>query len=368
MPRVRAAEAFARGVQLADSEPTLAIASFQQSVEADPKQFIAHYNLGVLHERIGDDLRAEQHYLDCLRVAGDYAPAVGNLVNLYLRRGDLVKAVAVARDAAEKRSERLDLRNLLVKALLAVGRRQEAAQEAKAILREDEKNVGAMVLLATVYFEQGKFELSAHALRMALKVDPENPEAHHRLGHALLALEEKARAREAFQKAVELRRDFPEALNSLAMVLLSEGDVGRALNLLEEAVRLSPGFLAARLNLGNAYRKAGDLGRAKAAYEKVLKLRSAHPEALYNLALLYLDHPMPDATDEIRRLEVALEYFGRLRQTPGGDTDATAKRYAADAGRKLAQLRQERERREARERLKKLRQDLEGQKLRMGGK
>jgi Flp pilus assembly protein TadD len=365
---VPAAEAFARGVQLADSEPALAIASFQQTVEADPKLFIAHYNLGVLHERIGDDPRAEKHYLDCLRVAGDYAPAVGNLVNLYLRRGDSGKAVGLAREAAAKRSERLDLRNLLVKALLAAGRRQEAEREAKAILREDEKNVGAIVLLATVYYEQGKSELSAHALRMALKVDPENPEAHHRLGHALLALEEKAKAREEFQKAVELRRDFPEALNSLAMTLLAEGDAGRALNFLEEAVRLSPGFVAARLNLGNAYRKAGDLAKAKGTYEMVLQLRPGHPEALYNLALLYLDHPMPDATDEIRRLEVALEYFGRYRQAPGREADATAKRYTSDAGRKLAQLRQEQKRREDRERLKKLKQDLEGQKLRMGGK
>jgi tetratricopeptide (TPR) repeat protein len=356
--------AFSRGVAMADGDPSRAIEAFKQAVGLNPKMHIAHYNLGVLYERIGDDALAERHYRECLRSAGDYAPALHNLVNLLLRRGQPSRAVEVASEAAAKHPARLDLRHLKVKALSAAWQVAAATQEAKAILREDEKNVGAMLALAGIYYGQGKYELAAHACRQALKVDPENPSAHHRLGHALLKLGEKAKALESFQKAVELKRDFPEALNSLGMMLLESGDVGRALNYLEEAVRLSPNFVAALLNLGNAYRKGGDLQRAKSSYERVLQLRPGFADALYNLALLYLDHPMPDAPDEIRRIEVALGFFSRYRDAAGRlRPDDPASRYVFEASRKLEQLRKAEARRLERERLKKLKQEMEGRKL-----
>jgi Flp pilus assembly protein TadD len=368
-PEQAALEAFARGLQLVDADPKLAIDAFREAVQSNPKMHVAFYNLGVLQERVGDDNAADKNYSDCLAIAADYAPAVGNLTNLLIRRGDLRRAVRLTADLGARFPARLDLRAYFVKALVADGEYDKALREAKAILREDEKNVGAMVALSAIYYSQRKFELAAHAMRLALKIDPENPDVHHRLGHALLAQGEKKAAKESFQKAVELKRDFPEALNSLAMLLLEEGDTGRALNYLEDAVRLSPSFVAARMNLGNAYRKSGDVARAKAEYERVLALRPRFADAIYNLALLYLDHPMPDAPDEVKRLEVALGYFGQYRDAKGRLAPSDpATRYFTEASRKIVQLRKAEEKRRERERLKTLKKEMEGTKVNLGGK
>jgi tetratricopeptide (TPR) repeat protein len=360
---------FARGVQLADTNPEEAIEAFRKAIVQNPRLFVAEYNLAVLYEHKGDNGAAEQHYRACLQESSDYAPALGNLINLLVRRGEGRRALEAAQAAVAKNPQRLDLRALKAKALVASGDPRSAISEAKAILREDEKNVGAMMLLANVYFGQGKNELTAHILRQSLKIDPDNPEAHHLLGHALVALDEKAKALQSFQKAIELRRDFPEALNSLAVMLLQTGDVGRALNYLEDAVKIAPTFREAHLNLGNAYRKSGEVAKAKASYERVLELQRGSPDAYYNLALLYLDHEMPDAPDEIRRLEVALEYFKRYRDAKASlASDDPATRYVSDAYRKLAQLRKTQKIKLERDRLKKLKKEMEGQKLQMGGK
>lgn len=368
-PEQAALEAFARGLQAVDTEPKLALEAFREAVKLNPKLHVALFNIGVVLERLGDDAAAEKHYRGCLDLAGDYAPAVMNLANLLLRQEQNTAALALTSQTASKYPTRLDLRSYYVKALVAARQYRKAIEVAKAILREDEKNVGAMMALSSIYYSEKKFELAAHAMRLALKIDPENPDVHHRLGHALLALGEKKAAKDAFLASVKLKPDFPEALNSVSMLLLEEGDAGRAMGYLEEAVRLSPSFVAAHQNLGNAYRKSGDVVRAKAEYLRVLQLRPKESDAVFNLALLYLDHAMPDAPTPIKRLEVALEHFGRYRDLRGRlPPSDPANRYIAESSRKLVQLRRAEEKKRERERLKAVKKDLEGKKLNLGGK
>ena len=76
--------------------------------------------------------------------------------------------------------------------------------ESKKVLREDEKNVDAMINLAVSYHRSGKFELAIAVLDNAKALQPKEPEIYWRLSQSRLALKDKLRARLVLEEATRL--------------------------------------------------------------------------------------------------------------------------------------------------------------------
>ena len=72
---------------------------YGRAIEADPGNYLAHYNRGGLLSMEGRFREAEEEYRETLRIRPDHALSYNNLGNVYARQGKLKEAVPFYRDA-----------------------------------------------------------------------------------------------------------------------------------------------------------------------------------------------------------------------------------------------------------------------------
>jgi Tfp pilus assembly protein PilF len=301
----------------------------------------AWVDLGVLYERDGQPARAEDAYQKALAAEPDLPLAWDFLARLDCRQKRPNAVEGMARARVQTSPSALGVRNALAYGLLCQNRLEDAATEAKKVLKADERNVRAMQLLAQVYYREHKFELARMVLENTKATDPNDPATLNALGMVNLVLKNRPAAMESFQKASALKPDFAEALNNYGAMLNDSQDYDSAVRVLEAAVQSAPDLVAARVNLGNAYRGKQDFAKAKAEYEEALKLSPNLADVYFNLAVLHLDADVA-GQDALARLNASIAYFHKYRDQ--GGTDERVDTYLKDANKGIDRENRRRER------------------------
>jgi tetratricopeptide (TPR) repeat protein len=297
----------------------------------------------VLHERMGDDAGARALYAQVLDRTPTFFPAAQDLVRLDARRGRVADSVAEMTARLEKNPDAVALRNGLAEALLIQGKLDLAEDAARKALKLEEKNVPAMVNLATVYARKKRFELAKMVLENARQVDDRDASIWNRLGFVALSLGDRLQAIECFRTAAALRPDYPEAHANYGAMLADSEDFAAAAAELEIAVRYAPGSAVSWLNLGNARRGLKEFGMAEDAYGKALLIDPQLQDARFDLAILYLDGDKP-GLPALKRLQQGVAFLDAYEA--GGGKDPRVAAYRKDAGRAIEREKKRLEREE----------------------
>gem|GEM_PF-635386 len=181
--------------------------------------------------------------------------------------------------------------------------------------------------VAVSSYEANRMEAALGELEQALKVDPENAEAHNMLGiialrqgaefeaqvqtlacirgsdAQMVALDSSRRFREArasFEKAVAIRPEFAEAWNNLSVTDLNLEDWDAAIEAAGSALKIgtySEPHIA-RGNLGWAYYKKRDLQRAWRELQDAVSRQPGFCVGHYRLAKILVDRGQLEMADE----------------------------------------------------------------------
>lgn len=322
-------EAFQRG----DLEG--ARSQFQKAGEADPKAYQAHYSLGVVQERLGQDSAARAAYKKAVGVVPDYEPAIVAYALLTARAGDEAAAEQYLQSHMAKMPKSAAIPGALAEVKSLQGDSGEAQRLAREALKRNPDYRPAMVTMARDHYRNRRLDLALYTLKGILDGfgeenpprDKDNPEAHLLRGLINKEQGQRTAAIDAFQRAMELRPDLVEARVQLAAYMLESGNATDAEPLLEGALRYDSDNLLARLNLGDAYRLLGKTGEAKKQLEWVAKRDPKLAQVHYDLGLLYLFSeevpgvsPTEAADKAIEELEKYKELAPRGSKGPD-DTD-----------------------------------------------
>jgi len=117
--------------------------------------------------------------------------------------------------------------------------RQRQIESLQSILKDDPKNVNALVQLGNAYFDTDQFDRAIEAYSRALKVDPKNVDVRTDMGIMYRRKGNFDRAIAEFKKAAE---DDPKHVNSrynLGIVLLHDkGDLKGAIRAWEDFLKV----------------------------------------------------------------------------------------------------------------------------------
>ena len=252
----------------------------------------------------------------CLALQPQFAEAWNNLGLARKQQGDRAGAKA-AFEAALEQAPPSDPANAslaaetcsnLAQLELDDHQLQGAQQWSERALALDPQNAQVQFTKGNVLNALGEYELAASALRRALELQSDFPEALNNLGNILLNLRRHSESIATFERAISQRSDYAEALANLANAQREASFPDLAEQALLEAIRIKPEFAAAHSNLGNAYFDQGKVDLALESYHRGIDLGQDDRDFVPNY--LFALNYSPSASDahlaaEARRLAQA---------------------------------------------------------------
>jgi spermidine synthase len=139
----------------------------------------------------------------------------------------------------------------LASILLDVGDASRLEPVVQRLVKEAPKNTWSHYYAASLFFLQGRFDISLQGARNAVAADPTNAKAHNLLGASLASLGQTDAARAAFETSLKADAREPGTYANLATLELQTGNRDRALKYFTEALIIDPRNQVARDGLAS---------------------------------------------------------------------------------------------------------------------
>jgi type IV pilus assembly protein PilF len=185
-----------------------------------------------------------------------------------------------ARTSPDKRDEALRYYRL-GQVQIDQGKTLQAIEAVNKALKLDPENAEAHYLLGFIRYQQSEYKLAEKEFRKALKLNPYYTDAHNHLGLVYREMKDYDEALSEFRAALNDKSyKSPERIHlNIGYLYLARSMYPEAIASFQKAVALSPAYLRGRLGLGTAYAQAGQKDLADKELRKVVSLGPDSPEA-----------------------------------------------------------------------------------------
>jgi tetratricopeptide (TPR) repeat protein len=154
-----------------------AVRLYQALLELDPRQALAHNNLGAALCKLGRYQEAEQAFRRTIEIKPDYPDALCNLGTVLRWRGLILESEMPLRRAVKLSPRHVAAQNSLAATLVLLGRLPDARSRFEKALKLAPRSVDALIGLGTVAGIEGRIENAEALFMRALEVDPKAPAA-----------------------------------------------------------------------------------------------------------------------------------------------------------------------------------------------
>jgi putative PEP-CTERM system TPR-repeat lipoprotein len=283
-------------VALMQQDRTGARRWLERAIGSDPSAVEARLRLAELHLRERDSARADSLLKQALEVAGDAGIVHQRIGTIHVRLADYDRALVQFNEAAERRvpGAALDA----ARALIALGREDEARSRLEHETRRDPKSALAVAMLAALDAADRRLPRALERVAAFERAGGEAASAAEIRGDLHAASGQPADAARAYGRAFALAPTEMLAIKEY-YARVAAGDAAPELALQRWLDRY-PRSVGARYLLGERLHRAGRRTAAIAEYERVLQ-SGPHAFALNNLALLYHQTGDRRSSDTARR-------------------------------------------------------------------
>ncbi|MHB1204494.1 MAG: tetratricopeptide repeat protein [Rhodospirillaceae bacterium] len=330
--RMQAAAKLLSEGRLAEAE-----AAYRAVKAAEPRNFLATYNLGIVLLQQGRPADGEPFFAEAAKLNPDILAAQVVHASVLAQLGRVQEAIQTYDRVLARDPKNRDALNDRASCLLREGRYAEALTGLDRLLSLDPQNPIALYNRASVLASFGKPGDALRSLETACALKPGFADGLFFKGNLLRGLGRTEAARAAYEAAVAAKPDHFDCLNNMGDLLSEGGHFTEALAAFDKALILSPRNLDILVNRARVLGKLGRTADELAAYDQALALNPAFAPAhlrrgvalfglrLYEQALESLDRTLALAP----RDEKALEVRGNTLMLLGRKTEALASYEAA---------------------------------------
>jgi Tfp pilus assembly protein PilF len=263
---------------LEDGKYEAAVQAFQKAIEADPKDYYAHFNLAFAYSALHKDAEGIAEYRKTLELKPGLYEAELNAGILLMRQKQPADALPLLAHAVEQKPAEFRPRYYLAEAQYQTGAFDQAETNYRMALDVDPKSAAAELGLAHALARQEKLGDAAPHYRKAAELDP-------RYHDDLLELAELFEKNRQPAEAIAIYREFPSnaaAQEHLGQLMLESKQYADAIPRLESAYQQSPSE-ANRVALAAAYLFASQLDKALPLLDKAVAAEPAN----YDVRMMY---------------------------------------------------------------------------------
>jgi Tfp pilus assembly protein PilF len=255
-----------------------AIQAFAKVIEADPKDYAAHFNLALAYGFVHKDAEAIAEYRKTLDLKPGLYEAQLNGGMVLMRQKNPAEALPLFEGAAGQKPQEFRPRYYLAEAQLQTGALDQAIENYRLALALDPKSANAELGLAHALAQQGKLAGADPHFRQAAQLEPKYREY-------LLELAEYYEKNKQSAEAIAIYREFPDnaaAQEHMGALMLDNKQYADAIPRLESAYAKDP-TQANRAALAASYIFTGEIEKALPLLDKAV----ASEPANYDLRMMY---------------------------------------------------------------------------------
>lgn len=208
-------------------------------------------------------------------LAGKSFEDLGSMGQMLLKEGSPEAPAMVYEKMAEMRPDNADVRSMLGRLYLGMGRHEEAIS-ALEVANSLDSNAGRVHELAEAHdiygialAKRGDSEKATQHFKESIRLEPSYGKAHGDYGILLGTLGRDDDAVKEFQEAVRLDPGNAEAHNNLGILLGRRGDIALAIEHFEKAVSLQPDNWPFHEHLAYAYYYSKQYGKAWGEVQRI---------------------------------------------------------------------------------------------------
>ncbi len=264
-----------------------------------------HFLVGQLSLNDQDFNTALENFSAAAELADEPVPLIhAKLADLYLRFGELDKALSSASTALKENPSDPSVRLLYAGVLEALGRDAEAEPHYKKLIEDFPGKFDAYVLLSNLYVKQGRFQLSVDTLKQLERVDPSDSLAHYYLGRTYELMERYPQAEAEYMKVFEADPTLNRGSVELLRVLLRNKKTDKAKALCERMLQKDPSNAIARKVLGHLMLGEAKLDEALKHLVVLEGLEADASDTRFKIALIQMEKRNFD--EAVRELNLVL--------------------------------------------------------------
>lgn len=235
-----AEQAYLTGVSyLTQRNYSKALPFFEAAVRERPTYAEAYFHIGACLEGLGREKEAGDAYQSAALLKPEAA-------DFHVRLGGALEKLGRLPEAYESFMQAVRLSPDSTSALLgvarcynAMGRPQDAAAACQQAIRAH-SSPEAYLALGDSFLKGEKYAAATEAYKQAVRLDPEEWEAHSGMGMALYRMGRSSEATESFKLAVRLEPDAPGPHYGLGLCAVALGNRGMALQEYKVLKELDP--------------------------------------------------------------------------------------------------------------------------------
>ena len=264
-----------------------AIAAERAALRLNEKNTVAHYQLGRFLLRVGQEKDLAEAIAE-LRKTLELDPrqyeARFELIAGYRELGNLAEAAAQLDVLQDSRPT--DPRVFYVTALLDTDRKDlnSAVKNFNEAINRDPTMYAAWQDLGIAYIKANRWTDASNTFAELAKRQPGSVEAAYFYALALFNIEKTAEAEAEVRRALRIDAGAVEAHTLLGIILASRGNANsEAADSLSQAIALNPNSFDAQLYLGRVQYAMKDYANAAKSFRAAVKLDPQHAEARFFL-------------------------------------------------------------------------------------
>ena len=266
--------------------------SGQYSEEEKRNYSLILFRLAQVYREQGKVDQAIATYQKMLPLGGDYqSQAFDEEIETYREAHQYDKAVATAREAAEKQPKSTDAKLTLARQLADTGHAEEGITMARGVVQSEPKNLAAYYQLAQIYTDLRRWKEASETLDTAEKqATKKDDQLMVTFQKAMMA--DRARhydeAEAEFRKVLAIDPNNALTLNNFGFMLADRGvKLEEALTMIRKAVQLEPTNYAYLDSLGWAYFRLGQYAKAEDNLQRAIQRGANDPTVHDHLGDVY---------------------------------------------------------------------------------
>jgi cellulose synthase operon protein C len=316
------AQVYKGEIEIRAGKASDAVNTLQEVLKNNPGNAIAHYQLGLAFDQLGNSNRAEAEWRDAVRLHNEMVEAHRALAGVAIHRRDpsglaleadqiialqpgspdgyLLRGVAEIDRKDYARADEYIHRSINVQAnnpdayvqlgnlRMAENKLDEAQKAFQQALDQDPNSTDGLGGVLNVDQLQHQPDRAVATARAQVSKYPKNVGFRIMLGTLLVDQKNLTGGEQEFKEALELDKKSSEATVKLGMAQSQRGATDQALQTYLDGSKINPKVAVLYLLAGGIYENRQDWEHAKEQYQKALDVEPENPLASNNLAYVML--------------------------------------------------------------------------------